>query len=89
MSIPHTRAIIDGIHSGALNQVEYQTDPVFGVQIPTSCPGVPSDVLIPSKAWSDSAAYQAAASKLASLFRENFNKYADQASAEVLSAAPK
>jgi phosphoenolpyruvate carboxykinase (ATP) len=89
MSIPHTRAIIDGIHSGALNQVEYQTDPVFGVQIPTSCPGVPSDVLIPSKAWQDSAAYQAAASKLAGLFRENFKKYADQASAEVLSAAPK
>jgi phosphoenolpyruvate carboxykinase (ATP) len=89
MSIRHTRAIIDAIHSGALAQGSFETHPVFGLEMPTSCPGVPSEVLNPRNTWADPAAYDATAAKLAGLFNENFKKYADKASAEILAAAPR
>ena len=89
MSIAHTRAIIDGIHSGALAKAETVEDPTFGVQVPTSCPGVPSEALVPKNSWADKAAYEATAKKLAGLFHENFKAYASQASEEILSAAPR
>jgi phosphoenolpyruvate carboxykinase (ATP) len=89
MSIAHTRAIIDAIHSGALDAAETVTDPVFGVAVPTSCPGVPDAVLVPKNAWADKAAYDAQAQHLAGLFHANFEKYADQANAELKAAAPK
>jgi phosphoenolpyruvate carboxykinase (ATP) len=89
MSIAHTRAIIDAIHSGALDDAATVTDPVFGVAVPTSCPGVPDAVLVPKNAWADPAAYDAQAHHLAGLFHANFEKYADQANAELKAAAPK
>jgi phosphoenolpyruvate carboxykinase (ATP) len=88
MSIAHTRAIIDAIHSGALDAAETVTDPVFGVAVPTSCPGVPDAVLVPKNAWADKAAYDTQAQHLAGLFHTNFEKYADQANAELKAAAP-
>jgi phosphoenolpyruvate carboxykinase (ATP) len=89
MTIAHTRAIIDAIHSGALRQVETTADPIFGLAIPVSCPSVPPEVLDPRKTWADAAAYDATAKKLAQLFHKNFEAYAAQASAELLDAAPK
>lgn len=89
MSIAHTRAIIDGINSGALAEAETTEDPIFGFHIPTSCPGVPAEVLIPKNTWEDKAAYEATAKKLAKDYHENFKKYADQASKEILEAAPR
>jgi len=89
MSIAHTRSIIDAIHSGELQDIETQADPVFGVGIPTSCPGVPAEVLVPENTWEDKAAFKDMATKLAGLFHKNFEKYADQANEELKSAAPK
>src|SRR5690606_30447073 len=57
MSLPHTRAIIDAIHSGELAKAETIEDPLFGLQIPTKVPGVPSEVLIPKNTWADKAAF--------------------------------
>ncbi|MDX1594366.1 MAG: phosphoenolpyruvate carboxykinase (ATP), partial [Gammaproteobacteria bacterium] len=88
MSIAHTRAIIDAIHSGALDDVETVADPVFGVAVPVSCPGVPDEVLVPRNAWDDKDAYDAQAKHLAGLFHANFAKFADQASDEIKNAAP-
>jgi len=88
MSLPQTRAIIDAIHSGELAKVETVADPVFGLHVPTSCSGVPSDVLIPKKTWKDKAGFDATAKKLARLFQDNFKQYADQASAEIRAAGP-
>ncbi len=88
MSIPHTRAIIDAIHSGALNDVELVPDPIFGIGVPQCCPNVPTQVLTPKNAWRDAVAYEETARKLAGLFKENFKKYADQASAETIAAGP-
>jgi phosphoenolpyruvate carboxykinase (ATP) len=89
MSIAHTRAIIDAIHAGELDDIESTEDPVFGLAIPRAVPNVPENVLIPAKTWSDRNAYQAMANKLARLFTDNFKKYSDQASDEVKRASPR
>ncbi|MDE3012703.1 MAG: phosphoenolpyruvate carboxykinase (ATP) [Gemmatimonadota bacterium] len=87
-ALRHTRAIVDAILGGALRDAEYEQDKVFGLSMPKRVPGVPDGVLNPRNSWSDSKAYDATADKLVSMFVKNFEKYADQASAEVLGAAP-
>jgi phosphoenolpyruvate carboxykinase (ATP) len=89
MKLRYTRAIIDAIHSGALHQVETVADPVFGLQIPTSCPEVPSELLVPRNTWADKGAYDDKARKVASLFRDNFRKYEAGVSDEVRGAGPR
>ena len=87
-SLKYTRAIIDAILGNELNDVRYDTD-VFGLSFPTSCKGVPSEVLNPVNTWSDKSSFANTAKKLADLFEKNFASYADQASQEVIAAAPK
>jgi len=89
IKLKYTRAIVDAIHAGTLATVKTEEDPVFGLQVPTSCPDVPSEILLPRNTWSDKAAYDDKAKKVAALFRENFKKYESQASAEVRGAGPK
>jgi phosphoenolpyruvate carboxykinase (ATP) len=89
MSLAHTRAIIDAINGGALADVPVVADPVFGLGIPTSCPGVPSEILTPRNTWADKAAYDATAKKLADLFASNFAEYADKASDEIIAGGPR
>jgi phosphoenolpyruvate carboxykinase (ATP) len=79
IKLAHTRAIIDAIHSGALADVPCQVDPFFGLRVPTSCPGVPREILWPRNTWRDRAAYDAAAGRLKRLFEQNFAKYAERA----------
>ncbi len=88
MKLKLTRAIINAIHSGELSRAETARDPVFGFDVPTSCPEVPPEILIPRNTWSDKASYDATARKLAGLFCENFEKYADGASPDVRAAGP-
>jgi phosphoenolpyruvate carboxykinase (ATP) len=88
ISLKHTRAILDAIHSCALAKLKVERDPVFGFDIVTEIPGVPSDILRPREGWTDKAAYDAAAKKLAGLFNKNFEIYAAGANAEVRAAAP-
>ncbi len=89
ISLPLTRAIVSAALDGVLNDVPYQTLPVFDLEIPTNCPGVPSEILNPRTLWSDSALYDAKARELATRFRENFMQYADFADKEISAAAPK
>jgi len=89
IKLKYTRAIIDAIHSGALADVATQVDPVFGLAVPTSCPDVPSEILVPRNTWADKAAYDDKAKKVATLFRDNFKKYEAQASAEVRAGGPR
>ena len=88
MSIAHTRALLLAALDHSLDKVPTWKDPVFGLEIPTECPGVPPAVLRPRDTWPDPQAYDAKAQQLAKLFNENFKQYADQASPEVLAAAP-
>ena len=88
MKIKYTRAMLNAAMDGELDNVEYVTDERFGFEIPKSCPGVPSEVLIPKQTWSDGDAYDATADKLAAMFNENFERYSEGVSAEVNAAAP-
>jgi phosphoenolpyruvate carboxykinase (ATP) len=89
IKLKYTRAIIDAIHSGALIDAPTQVDPVFGLAVPTACPDVPSEMLLPRNTWADKAAYDEKAKKVAQLFRDNFKKYEAQASPEVRGGGPK
>ncbi len=75
IKLAYTRAIVDAIHSGALDTVATVNDPVFGVAVPTTCPGVPNELLVPRNTWPDPSAYDVTARKLAGLFRDNFRLY--------------
>jgi phosphoenolpyruvate carboxykinase (ATP) len=75
MAIKYTRAMIDAALAGELRDVEYETEPFFGLSIPKSVPGVPAEVLNPRNAWSDKAAYDAQAKRLTGLFSENFKRF--------------
>jgi phosphoenolpyruvate carboxykinase (ATP) len=88
MKLKLTRAIISAIHDGELLRADAVTDPVFGLAVPTSCPGVPDEILIPRNTWSDKNGYDATASRLAGLFRQNFEKFADGTNADVRAAGP-
>ncbi len=88
IDLKSTRAIINAIHSGKLDDVDTVKDEVFGVQIPKSCPDVSSEILIPKKTWDDTDAYDAQAKKLGSLFNKNFEKYKAESSMEIIKAGP-
>ena len=89
MKIAYTRAMIRAALSGQLDNVTYQRHPVFNIEVPTSVPGVPGDVLDPRGTWSDKAAYDAQAAKLAKMFVENFKTNFADADAAVAAAGPK
>ena len=74
IKLAYTRAIIDAIHDGSLLGVPTAHDARWKLQIPTSCPGVPSELLQPRGTWSDPDAYDQAAARLAGLFLENFER---------------
>ena len=88
LSIKHTRAIIDAIHSGELASAKTVHDSVFNLNVPTSCANVPQEILIPRNVWKDQAEFDKTAKKLAGLFRKNFTKYEDVASDAIKNAGP-
>lgn len=88
IKLKYTRAIIDAIHNGELAKASTKVDPVFGLHVVQECPGVPSEMLNPQATWQDPAHYLTTASKLASLFIDNFQKYTDGVSEEVRQAGP-
>jgi phosphoenolpyruvate carboxykinase (ATP) len=87
--LPHTRALIDAALSGALDDVPMRPDPVFGVEVPTAVDGVPSELLEPRTTWSDTAAFDAQADKLAAMFHENFRRFEDKVPEDVRVAGPR
>ncbi len=89
MKLSHTRAILDAIHDGSLAATATETDPVFGLAMPTGCPGVPPEALFPRNTWSEPAAYDDAARKLAGLFRDNFAHVAPDAGDDIRRAGPR
>ena len=88
MKIAHTRAMIRAALSGALDRVAYEKDPVFNLDIPTSCPDVPSEVLKPRNTWADGARYDEQAARLARMFVENFKTFEPGVTADVRAAGP-
>ncbi len=88
MKLPLTRAMVTAALNGDLEKGEFVLDPIFNVLVPTSCPGVPAEVLNPKGFWADKAAYEETAKKLAGMFQKNFAKYQNM-DQKVVDAGPK
>jgi phosphoenolpyruvate carboxykinase (ATP) len=88
MDLPLTRAMVNAATSGALRGVETKRHPIFNVDVPVNCPGVPDGVLDPESTWSDKDAYEVQARELAGMFAENFERFRDTVPAEVAKAGP-
>jgi len=87
MKLPLTRAMVRAAVNGQLRSAEYETEAIFGLHIPKSCPDVPNELLNPRNSWADKAAYDKQAAELAERFRKNFEKF--EASPEIRNAGPK
>ena len=88
MKLGYTRAMVQAALSGQLVNAQFATDPIFGFAVPTEVPDVPSGVLQPRGTWADGDAYDAQARALATMFRDNFDQYADRVSDDVRNAGP-
>jgi phosphoenolpyruvate carboxykinase (ATP) len=89
ISIRHTRNLLNAALSGALLDVEYYTDPVFGFRVPKTCPDVLDDVLYPARAWRDQEEYWRKYRSLAARFIDNFKKFEADVTEEVRAVGPK
>ncbi|MEL7003192.1 MAG: phosphoenolpyruvate carboxykinase (ATP) [Bacteroidota bacterium] len=88
MKLPFTRAMITAALNGTLDNVGYRKHSVFHIEIPATCPGVPSEVLSPRETWKNDRGYYQMANKLATAFNNNFEKYADYANDDMRAADP-
>jgi phosphoenolpyruvate carboxykinase (ATP) len=89
IGIKHTRALLDAALTGKLNGVPFEADPVFGFDVPTECPGVPSQILNPANTWPNRADYDRKYHALAARFIENFKLMADGCPDDVVKSGPK
>jgi phosphoenolpyruvate carboxykinase (ATP) len=89
MPIAATRAMLAAALAGELDGVEFRTDPLFGFAVPTTAPGVDPGLLDPRSTWSDPAAYDSAARRLAQMFADNFAERFADASESIRSAGPR
>ncbi len=88
MDLPVTRAMVRAAVTGMLDGVEMKTHPVFNLEVPISCPGVPNEVLDPQATWPDKDAYEEKARELARMFAKNFERFVDTVPPEVVKAGP-
>jgi phosphoenolpyruvate carboxykinase (ATP) len=89
IKIVHSRAIIRAILNDSLRDIPTELDPILNLQIPTSCEGIPQEILKPRKAWKNPKDYEKVALDLAAKFRKNFEQFAPDVYAEVREAGPR
>jgi phosphoenolpyruvate carboxykinase (ATP) len=89
MEIQYTRAMVAAAIDGSLRSVPTHSDPIFGLAIPEYVPDVPREILQPVNVWSDHAAYEQQARKLARMFAQNFERFAPLVPPEVRAAGPR
>ncbi len=87
IKLKYTRAMVTAALSGELEKAEFKKNDLFGLMVPVSCPGVPSEILDPKQTWEDKEAYNKTAKHLADLFVQNFKKYTKMPK-EVVDAGP-
>ena len=89
IKLAYTRAMVRAALDGTLAKAPVAEDPVFGMQVPQSCPDVPAEVLQPRATWHDPQAYDAQAQQLAGMFVENFQQFTQDVSDEIRAAGPR
>ena len=88
IKLAHTRAMVAAALSGKLDRLSYRRDPVFGIEVPSTVPEVPTELLTPRSTWKDPAAYDEQAAKLAAMFRKSFAGFASGVPGSVAQAGP-
>ena len=88
MEIAYTRAMVKAILDGSLSEAPTRRDPVFGFEVPETCPEVPGEVLNPRNTWKHPEAYDEKARDLAAQFVENFKQYEEGTDPEIKAAGP-
>jgi phosphoenolpyruvate carboxykinase (ATP) len=88
IAIAHTRAMVKAALGGKLDKVEMKRDPVFGIDVPSECPKVPTELLTQRNIWKDAKAYDEKARELAELFIKNFKQFESEVPDEVKKAGP-
>ncbi len=89
MKLKFTRAMVTAALNGTLDNVKWQKDPLFQLEIPMECPDVPSDILAPMNTWKDKDAYKKQAQKLISLFHKNVQRFHGEIDDDIINAGPK
>jgi phosphoenolpyruvate carboxykinase (ATP) len=89
MKLAYTRAMISAALHGEFENIAFEADPVFGLQMPVGCPGVPAEILNPRNTWADVKEYDQKANELALAFINNFKQFEADASDEMLASFPK
>src|SRR5690606_159629 len=88
IKLDYTRSLIKAALQGELDNAEYTKLPIFNLNMPVKCPGVPEEILNPENTWEDKTAYKVKLEYLAGLFRKNFNKYEEGVEISVRNAGP-
>ncbi len=89
ISIKYTRALLNAALTGKLANVQYYKDPIFGFEVPKTCPDVPDSVLEPWSSWPSREEYDKRYKDLALRFIQNFKKFEEGTPIEVVEAGPK
>jgi phosphoenolpyruvate carboxykinase (ATP) len=88
VELAHTRAMVEAATMGELDRVEFRRHPIFNLDMPVTCPGVPAEILDPQATWSDADQYEIRAHEIAGMFADNFEKFVDSVPPEVTKAGP-
>jgi phosphoenolpyruvate carboxykinase (ATP) len=88
MPIKVTRALVTGALNGSLKNATFRADPNFRFAVPTSVPGIETDILYPEQTWSDRKAFDETARNLVGMFQKNFAKFESHVTPDVKAAAP-
>ena len=88
IKLAYTRKMVEAAQSGIIDDSEFVRDVRFNLEVPTSCPGVPSELLNARNTWENRDEYDATAEKLAKMFEENAEKRLQSMTREVRSAGP-
>ena len=87
ISLKYTRLMVSAAMAGDLDNVDYESHPIFNIAVPTKCPGVPDTLLQPQNTWKDQADYRHTALRLAGMFHKNFAKFSGMPQ-EVIDSGP-
>ena len=88
MPIRVTRRLLSAALDGSLSQVAFRRDPYFGFAVPVEVPGVETQVLSPVETWTNKPAFAETATRLVTMFRENFKRFESHVDADVRAAEP-
>lgn len=87
IDLKYTRLMVSAAIHGHLSDIPYKRHNIFNLDYPTSCPGVPSEILNPKNTWHDKEKYDFSAKRLANLFIHNFKKF-EPISKDIIDAGP-